>query len=369
MFIRQITLQNFRCYGSLSLSFPKDRIYLTGENGIGKTDIIEAIYYLTLGRSFRKADNIDLIKKGQKEASIFLRYHAEADSRDHSLSCVIGTNYKIFAYDGEKVNTLSKILGKLLAVYYDPSLVFFFKEDPETRRKFLDEVLSQLSPQYLFAIGRYKKLLKERNTALQQNYDIDVINVLRDELINLSYRIVLERNRLIQKLNGKANTYYSALFGNSEKKLSLFYHSNCPIDENQKNYRSKSLDAFESNRSNEALRKVTIIGPHRDDITATLSGNSLAGYGSQGENRLASLSLKLAVLDETKDTLHDTPLLLLDDVTSDLDDVRCKKLLKIIQKENQQVFITGTTIREGIKDYHILQINSDRQVQEVTPNE
>lgn len=369
MFVQQITLQNFRCYESLALTFPKDRVYLTGENGIGKTDIIEAIYYLTLGRSFRKADNTDLIKKGQREASIFLQYHSEADGKDHSLSCIIGTNYKVFAYDGEKVSTLSKILGKLLAVYYDPSLVFFFKEDPETRRKFMDEVLSQLSPQYLFAIGRYKKLLKERNVALQQNYDVDVINVLRDELINLSYRIVLERSRMIRKLSGKANVYYSALFGNSEKKLSLSYRSNCPIQDDQKIYRSKSLEAFDNNRSNEMLRKVTIIGPHRDDITAKLNENDLAGYGSQGENRLASLSLKLAVLDEMKTVLHDTPVLLLDDVTSDLDNTRCKNLLKIIQKENQQVFITGTTIREGFKDYHILQINSDRHVQEVTPNE
>ncbi len=369
MFVRQITLQNFRCYESLTLAFPKDRIYLTGENGIGKTDIIEAIYYLTLGRSFRKADNADLIRKGQKEASIFLQYHSEEDDKDHTLSCIIGVNYKVFAYDGEKVSSLSKILGKLLAVYYDPSLVFFFKEDPETRRKFMDEVLSQLSSQYLFAIGRYKKLLKERNVALQQNYDIDVINVLRDELINLSYRIVLERNHLIQKLNKKANYYYSVLFGNTEKTLSLFYRSNCPIVEDQKTYRSKSLEAFENNRSNETLRKVTVIGPHRDDITAQLNKNDLAGYGSQGENRLASLSLKLAVLDEMKEALHNTPILLLDDVTSDLDDTRCRNLLKTIQKENQQVFITGTTIREGIKDNNIIRINSDRHVQEVTPNE
>lgn len=369
MFVKRIVLHNFRCYTDLDCSFPKDRIYLTGDNGTGKTNIIEAIYFLTIGRSFRKSGNEDLIKKGEESASIYLEYHSCNDNLDHSLSCLIGKNYKVFAIDGEKINSLSKMLRKLLAVYYEPSLVFFFKGDPETRRKFLDETLSQVSPQYLFAIGRYKKLLKERNTALLQNYDNDVIDVLRNELINLSYRIVKDRNDLINRLSKSANQYYSLLFDDGKCNFSLEYKTNCPLEPSQKQYQESSLKRFEETKSNEVLRKSTVIGPHRDDLIGLLNKNNLSGYGSQGENRLASLSLKLAVLDEYSKALGDIPILLLDDVTSDLDDKRCKSLLSLINKKGQQVFVTGTTIRDGFHDYSIFKTNHNQQIQEVKTNE
>jgi|GEM_PF-415571 DNA replication and repair protein recF len=360
MFVRRLVLNNFRCYQDIEAEFNNEKIYITGDNGIGKTSILEAIYYLTIGRSFRKADNSDLIRKGQKEASIYLEYHSDKENRDHHLSCVIGKDYKLFAFDDEKVSSLSKILRKLLAVYYTPSLVFFFQDEPEIRRKLLDETLSQFSPQYLYAISRYKKLLKERNTALQRDYDSDVIDVLRNELINLSYRIVIERKNLIKKLSPKAAEYYNKLFGTAERKFSLSYKTNCPLDEDQESFVKNALQLFERNKSVENIKKVTAIGPHRDDLSGLLNGNPLAGYGSQGENHLASLSLKLAILDEYKHNLGDTPILLLDDITSDLDDIRCNNLLQLIKNENQQVFITGTTIRDGFLDYTIFVTDSTK---------
>ena len=320
MYVKRLVLHNFRCYEDLDCSFPKDRIYLTGDNGTGKTNVIEAIYYLTIGRSFRKADNSELIRKGEQSASIYLEYHSTKDDQDHSLSCLIGSNYKVFAVDGEKVNSLSKILRKLLAVYYDPSLVFF-------------------------------------------------IDVLRNELINLSYRIVKDRSNLIAKLSKSANRYYSLLFQEGDRNFSLSYKTNCPLEADQRRYQELSMKYFESTKSNESLKKVTIIGPHRDDLLGVLDGNSLSGYGSQGENRLASLSLKLAVLDEFAKTLGDVPILLLDDVTSDLDDRRCRNLLSLIHNENQQVFVTGTTIRGGFEDYALFKTNKNQQIQEVKTNE
>ena len=353
MFIRRLVLNNFRCYQNLDCTFEDNHIYLTGENGVGKTSIIEAIYYLTIGRSFRNSDNSELIRKGEKEASIYLEYHSEKDDHDHKLACIISREAKVFSFDNEKVSSLSKILRKLLAVYYTPSLVFFFQNEPEGRRKFLDEALSQFSPQYLYAISRYKKLLKERNSALQQNYDSDVIDVLRNELINLAYRIVKDRKDLIKRLSPKSEKYYNELFGNTDRKFSLSYKTNSPLDDDQKSFVTHSIELFEKNKSIENIRKVTAIGPHRDDLTGLLNGNELSGYGSQGENRLASLSLKLAILDEYTSILGNRPLLLLDDITSDLDDKRTANLLSLVSKENQQVFITGTTIRNEYSNYKI----------------
>jgi DNA replication and repair protein RecF len=352
MFVKRLILQNYRNYKHLEIQFPLKRIYITGQNGIGKTNILEAIHYLTIGRSFRKAEDHDLIRKGMDEASIYLEFHTEMDNRDHTLSCLISNGRKAFAFDNEKVRSLSAILGKVTAVYYDPSLVFFFKSEPEQRRKLLDEVCSQISSQYLFAIGRYKKLLKERNTALQQDYDQDVIDAYRNQLMNLSYRIVKDRKDTIRILSGKAENYYQRLFG-EEHSFHLSYKTCCPIDDDQESFLKNSLASFEKSKSLENIRKTTLIGPHRDDLLGQLDGYDLSSYGSQGENRIASLSLKLSIMDLLYERLGARPLLLLDDITSDLDEKRCQNLLSCINQEDQQVFITGTRIPDGFSDYQV----------------
>ena len=351
MFVRKLVLENFRSYTHLDIDFPANDIFITGDNGQGKTNLLEALHYLTLGRSFRKAEDKELIKDSEKEASIYLVYHDESDGKEHTLSCLIGRGYKVFSYDDRKIKTLSEMLGKLLAVYYDPSQVFFFKDDPAERRKLLDETISQLDGKYLYAISRYKKLLKERNIGLAQNYDIDVLNVLRDQLINLSYRIVIERRRLVSLLSKKAGKIYKELFG-SDRTLSLTYLTNCPLDEDQDSYMKNAKVLYDNNRSVEFLRKYTCIGPHRDNLQALLDGKDVSRFGSQGENRLSSLSLRLAIKELFKEKTGKDPLLLLDDVASDLDTTRCRNLLRSIKGQGQ-AFVTGAQIREGFEDYQI----------------
>ncbi len=358
MYAKKLILNNFRSYSSLQVDFTPSPVFITGTNGSGKTNIIEAIYYLTLGRSFRKADDKELIKEGNQEASIFLSYYDEKDNLEHTISCIINTKYKKFALDDEEVSKLSSILGKLLAVYYEPSQVFFFKEEPSIRRKLLDETLSQLSSEYLYAIGRYKKLLKERNAALSQNGDVDIIKAYRDQLINVSYRIVQERKKFIQSINKSTNQFYKSLF-KDEDEFSLIYRTNCPIDDDQKSYVQNSIQLFENNKSLETLRGTTLLGPHRDDLTGILNKKPIATYGSQGENRIASLSLKLAISQKMNQILGHKPLLLLDDVTSDLDAERIEKLLKLT-KDMGQTFMTGTRIIDGIQDYTIYETSIDK---------
>lgn len=359
MYVKSLTLTNFRNYASLSLDFPEDKIFITGSNGTGKTNILEAIDYLVLGRSFRKAENSDLIRRGEKEATIYLVFYDERDNKDHTLACSIGNKYKLLAYDGEKISSLSKVLGKLLAVYYEPSQVFFFKEEPAERRKLFDETLSQLNPEYLHAIGQYKKLLRDRNATFSNGGDIDVLNVLRDRLINLSYRIVFERKRLANLLSKKASDYYRQLF-NTDKTLTLLYKTSSPLDDDQESFVRNSLELFESNKSAERLRGQTLIGPHRDDLTGLLNGSDIAGYGSQGENRIASLSLRLAIRDVLTEKMKAAPLMLLDDVTSDLDLQRTQNLLNCVSNGNQ-VFVTGTKVPEAYQGYTIYETNETNQ--------
>lgn len=361
MFVKKLVLHHFRSYPELDVSFPERGIYITGENGKGKTNLLEAIDYLALGRSFRRVEDQELISNGEKEASIYLEYHDESDGKDHVLSCLIGQGYKAMEKDGEKLKTLSKMLGSLLSVHYDPSLVFFFKEEPMERRKFLDEVLSQVDPKYLYALSRYKKLLKERNTALAKDYDLDVLNVLKEQLIVLSYRLVQERKRLIQVLSSRMESYYQKLFG-EEKEIHLLYKTTCSLEDSQESYVQEMRKLFDSNRSAENLRKTTLIGPHRDNLLSFLEGKDIALQGSQGENRLASLALRLALREFFQEKKGKGPLLLLDDVTSDLDEKRAENLLSLI-KDKGQVFVTGTQIRKGYDafDTYICQDNTLRR--------
>lgn len=351
MFVTKLIINHFRNYSHLEASFDLNRIYITGENGIGKTNILESIYYMTLGRSFRKADDVSLIQKNENEASIYLEYFSEKENKSHRLSCVISKDHKLFAFDDEKVKSISSIFGKLLTVNYDPGQVFFFRNEPEQRRRYLDEICSQLSSQYLYALVRYKKLLKERNLALQQDYDQDVIDSYRNQLINLSYRIVKERKDMIKSLSLKSTDYYKKLFDQEDKIMSLKYKTSCPIDDDQESFVKNSIQLFEKNKSLENIRKITLIGPHRDDLIGLLNENPLAEYASQGENRIASISLKLSTLDIIYEKTNTKPILLLDDITSDLDDKRCKNLLKIINNDSMQVFITGTKKSQEFTNY------------------
>lgn len=355
MRVKRLILHHYRNYPELDLDIGSDnRIFLTGNNGSGKTNLIESIYYLTLGRSFKKSEDAELIQNGEQQADIYLVYEDDISGEEHSLSCLIGKQKKMFAYDGEKVNSLTKLLGKVLTVYYDPSQVFLFKEEPSERRRLLDETLSILSREYLYAIGRYKKLLKERNAALAQMADPDIIDVLRNELIALAYRIVVDRKNIMEQISKKVQENYKVLF-KEERKLSLVYTTNCPEETDQATFTKEAIQKFEANRSYENMRGQTQIGPHRDNIIAYLDGKDISGYGSQGENRIATLSLKLAIHQMTKEKLGSSPILLLDDVISDLDRKRAKALLDEVGKESQ-VFITGTQVPQDDNDYQIYEV-------------
>ena len=358
MYAKRLILHNFRSYPSLEIEFPSSSVFLTGPNSSGKTNIIEAIYYLTLGRSFRKADDTNLIQRGQKEASIYLEFYDEKDSLIHTISCVISSKGKLFAIDDDEVHKLSMILGKLIAVCYEPSQVFFFKDEPGVRRKLLDETLSQLYPGYLYSIGRYKKLLKERNAALSQSGDIDIINAYRNQLINVSYRIVYERKRLVLSINRIIQQIYTELFGENEG-FQLQYKTNCPLDDDQKSFVENSIHLFESNKSLENIRGTTLIGPHRDNLIGLIGKKPIADYGSQGENRIASLALKFSLFHEIQQILDRSPILLLDDVTSDLDEERSRRILSYAEKSGQ-AFVTGTRLPQGLQNYTIYETSDTK---------
>lgn len=350
----QLSLKDFRSYGLLHQNFEPGINYLIGENAAGKTNLIEAIYYLTLGRSFKKASDQELIRLGCKEAQVYLTYKT-SDSIEHSLEARIGPAAKTILLDNERVPSVQKILGKLLCVVYSPQSVSLFRDSPAERRRVIDQTLSLLSPAYLYALTRQKKLLKERNAALANGYDEDVVRTLTNELVNVSYRIAFDRRGLVKKLSDAIGAVFSELFL-KESSLKLAYVTDVPEASTQKEFMKAYLAKLERMKSEERMRKTTLMGVQKDDMIAYLDHKEVYAYASQGQNRLVSLALSLTIGDLYAEHFREEPIFLLDDVLSDLDQKRMEALFAYLKKKDIQAFITSTLMpldREGISIYEI----------------
>lgn len=351
MFVKEINIKSFRNFDSCNISFNSSRIFIKGENGSGKTNLMESIYYLSSTRPYKVHNELALIKKGSDSASAYLKF--TRDNEIHSISSLITKEKKIFAYDEDNVSKIMDIFGKLLTICYIPRSVYLFKGEPIERRSFIDELCSQIDNKYLLSLQRYKKLLKERNQAYLKDFDQEIINVYAEQLIPLAYYIINKRNQVFDELNPLFNKYYSDLFGNGE--IKLIYKTNCPMKSNEEEFKNEMLKIFNSNMSNEHLKKQTLFGPHRDNFVANINKQDISIYGSQGQNRLATISLQLAKRDIFKKYLKYEAVLLLDDVISDLDDKRINNLLKIISS-SKQVIITGAKSNDILKEFETFNI-------------
>lgn len=326
---------------------------ITGPNAAGKTNLIEAIYYLSLARSFKKANDKDLIKIGADEAQILIDYKSDIDGK-HTLEATILDQNKTIILDNEKIPSVTKIVGKLLSLVYSPLSVGLLRGEPAERRRYLDTILSSVSEQYLYALIRQKRLLKERNTALYQNYDEDVIAVLTNEISNVSYRLFLERKAFIMKADSLIGKIYDSLFDVNDE-VHLRYQTNVPDTDGQEQFVQEMNKKFAAVKSEERIRKTTLIGIQKDDMVATLNGKNIYAYASQGQNRLAALALTLATREIIADHYKEQPILLLDDVMSDLDEKRKQNLVNYLKKGGQIFLTTAEDMKpqEGIAVYSI----------------
>ncbi len=347
MHVSSLSLENFRSYKELHISFEDKLNVIQGANASGKTNLIEAIYYLSLARSFKKANDKDLIKIGADNAKLILKYETSS-KEEHVIEATILPNGKIITFDNEKQKSVTKIVGKLLSIVYSPSSVSLFRGEPMERRRFIDTTLSLMSDKYLYALMRQKKLLKERNTALNQNYDEDVMSVITKELVNVSYRLYIDRKAFILKANESVGSIYKDLFG-GEEKIEVSYLTNVPQIDNQEQFVAEYLKKMDSIKTEERIRTTTLIGIQKDDIISTLDGKNLYAYASQGQNRLSVLSLVIASSQILEDHFKEKPILLLDDVMSDLDDEHKSRLAKYLSKKGQ-VFITSADEERLVQD-------------------
>ncbi len=341
MIIENILLTQFRNYEKISVDFEEGLNIILGQNGSGKTNLVEAIYYLSFARSFRTLNHQDLIMNGKNFASI--EATIKFDDEIKQIRMLITNDGQKITCNKVEISKLSELVNLINVIVFEPRDVGIFQASPKLRRNFLNMQLSKLSNKYLNACSRCAKLTKERNAILKSsNPNKEYLEIITQQLIEESYEICLRRREFIKTLEPLINKTINAI-SFSKRKVTLNYNSYVDF-ESKDDYLIKAKTAFNEALENDLKYKATTIGVHHEDFSTNLNGANISNFGSQGERRIVAIALKIAPYFLVTDKFK-RPIVILDDVLSELDQVHQNKLLDFLEKFTQ-VFITGTTIDE-----------------------
>lgn len=331
MYINKIKLENFRNYEKQEIEFDKNINIIYGDNAQGKTNILEAIFICSLGKSFRTNKEKELINKEKEYAKIEMI--SSKEDRDIKIDFEIKEKKKFDINDIPTKRT-SDILGKNYIVLFTPEDISILKNEPSKRRRFLNIMISQLRPMYVHLLNQYNKTIEQRNIYLKQiKYEkkpIENLEIWDEQIVKIGEKIYNYRKEFIEKINEKIFDIHLKTTENKEK-IEIKYISNIG-----KNY----LENLKKNKNSDIQKGYTGIGIHRDDFEIYINNNLVSAYGSQGQKRTTIISLKLAEANVIYDEIGERPVILLDDFMSELDKKRIQGLFENI-KENQ-VIITCT---------------------------
>lgn len=341
MKLKSLKLQNYRNYDLLNIDFDGNTNIFYGDNAQGKTNILESIYLASTSKSHRGSKDRDIIRFEKEEA------HIELVINKKGLDFYIDMHLKKNSPKGIAINKLpirkaSELFGIINIVFFSPEDLNIIKNGPSERRRFIDLELAQLDRVYLSNLANYNKVLNQRNKLLKDAYNRDdlmgTLEIWDMQLVDYGNKVIERRNLFINQLNDIISDIHYKLSGNKEKLVLYYEKSNgaMPLEESLNKYKTRDL-----------RMKSTSVGPHRDDIAFMVNGLDIRRFGSQGQQRTAALSLKMAEIEIVKIITKDTPVLLLDDVLSELDKNRQNYLLDSIH--DIQTLITCTGVDDFIK--------------------
>lgn len=341
MYLKEISIANFRNYAAaLDLEFSSGNNLFLGENAQGKSNLLEGIYYLSLAHSFRGAQDMDLINF---DSSYFLLKGNVIKGKRQQVISVSYSRDKVKQYtvDGLKGKSISDIVGHFISVIFAPEHLQLVRGAPSLRRKYLDTQISMIFPKYYHYLREYRKVLRQRNEVLKAGH-LEGLEIWDHYLAAVGSKIIAARMQAVKKLAEIVKESFFRISGENVE-LDLRYCSTIGQGEylkEEKTIYDLYIKKLIQKRSLEQRLNATIIGPHRDDLALVLGGNILKDFGSQGQQRMAVLSLKLAEVNFIKNHTGEYPVLLLDDVMSELDAKRRKYVLDILS--GIQTFITAT---------------------------
>lgn len=361
MQIQSVELINFRNYEKEKIHFKNNLNVIVGKNAQGKTNLLESIFLCCVGKSFKTNVEKDLINKTKTTASVRINF----TNKTGNVNVVIGleNNKKFVKLNEINLLKISQLLGNLCCVFFSPNELKLIKETPDDRRKFINLDLSQINKEYYFNLIRYNNILKERNKLLKMYENETTIKetlpIWDTQLASVGAKIIKDRLNFINNLNSYAHIEHKNLT-NNEENLFISYNSFENFEnKTEKEIEQSLLSSLKNAYEKDIKLKFTTIGPHRDDIKFTINGFDVKNFASQGQQRTVALSLKLAELEIFKGVLGEYPVLLLDDVFSELDDERQAKLINRIK--SIQTIITTTNFNYNVFA-NIIEINNAKVV-------
>lgn len=356
MIIKSLELQNFRNYENLKLDFDSGTNIFYGDNAQGKTNILEAIYLIATTKSHKGSKDSDIIQFGHEEAHIRSYLYKEDVTRQVDMH-LRKSKTKGIAIDSQRIKKAADLLGLLNVVFFSPEDLSIIKNGPAERRRFIDMELCQLDSFYLYNLNHYNKIVNNRNKLLKDLFMNpglkETLSIWDSQLLSYGSKIIERRSLFIEQLNQIIFDIHNRLSGGKEQ-IKIVYEKNVEIDNLEEKLRL--------NQDKDIYLKQTTVGPHRDDISFIVNDIDIRKFGSQGQQRTAALSLKLSEIELVKKSIKDTPVLLLDDVLSELDSNRQNYLLNSIG--DIQTIITCTGLDEFVNNR--FEINKVFKVKEGT---
>ena len=340
MVITNLKLLNFRNYITLDLNLSPDLNILTGMNGQGKTNILEAIYILAITKSPFTMNDIHLINNGSTKALITGTINKNEYFKKYNIE--LSSFGKVIKIGQKKISKLSEYISQINVILFSPNDLELIKGSPQLRRKFLNIEIGQINNKYLDIVNKYNKVIKIRNDYLRKiqchaSDSYQYLNIITDKLIEYSELIYIERQKFINLLNNNIGYIYEIITG--LKNLQLNYLTSVDISDPTK-IKAILREKYNLMRNQEIRNGMTLIGPNRDDFEFILDDVNLNNYGSQGQQRCAILALKLAEIEIFKLYSGEYPILLLDDIFSELDKKKCNNLIKSINPTVQTIITT-----------------------------
>ncbi|WP_028543627.1 DNA replication/repair protein RecF [Paenibacillus taiwanensis] len=350
MLVRSLALGNYRNYESLELDTNHKVNIFVGRNAQGKTNLLEAIFVLALTKSHRTSKDKELI--GWEDSTAQLKAVVERKYGPCTLDLSISRQGKKAKLNGLEQRKLSGFIGSLNVVMFAPEDLEIVKGGPSVRRRFLDMEIGQVQPSYLYHLQQYQKVLVQRNNLLKQMWNEKgktshaMLEIWNEQLADNGVKIVKKRKQYLKKLQIWAEQIHAGIT-NGQEQLNIEYvpSFSAQVDDDAVLFEQFMLKLTQMN-DQEVRRGITLVGPHRDDLTFFINGKEVQTYGSQGQQRTTALSLKLAEIELMHEEIGEYPVLLLDDVLSELDAYRQTQLIETFQ-DKVQTFITTTGI-EGI---------------------
>ena len=356
MQITDLNLLNFRNYSKLNLSFSKNNI-IYGKNGMGKTNLIEAIYVLALSKTFRSNNEKIVIKDNEELTKISGNV---IDDYKNNYQIIINKSGKNVKIDGSTYKKISDYISKIKIILFNPNDLQIIKDSPSIRRRLLNVSISQLDNNYLKILNNYNKILKQRNSYLKTMYinantSKDYLNILTSRLIEEGIKIHKYRSEYIYDLNKFINNIYKKI--TNLKNINIKYisdYNNIDIE--------KINNKYIEYQEKDMLQGITKFGVHHDDLIFELDGRDLKEYGSEGQQKNAVIAYKLSEIEVFKEKINKFPILILDDLFSELDEEKINNILNLIENDIQ-TFITTTEIdkinKKIINKSKILHVTQD----------